>query len=110
MIHEGSRFAACAVLRDTKGRAYLGDRTPYCFHPHPDNRVHTVVQSDTLQSLAGMYFLPLTRPCGYWWAIGDFQAEPVVDPLVPLFQQRTQVVVPSVRVLTDIILAPRRCL
>jgi hypothetical protein len=35
------------------------------YRPFPDNRVHRVVEGDTLFQLADRYFAPLPRACGY---------------------------------------------
>jgi len=59
----GSRYSFCQGFRDGQGRLLLTDREPYGFQDHPDNRVHVVVQGDTLFHLAGRYFAPLPRPC-----------------------------------------------
>ena len=99
----GSRYSFCLGIRDAAGTLYLSDREPYRYHEHPDNRAHRVVQGDSLWSLAGTYFAPLPRACGYWWAIADYQPDPIVDPTLALAVGR-QLVVPSLRVLTDIIL------
>lgn len=102
-----SRFSRCTPAQDRQGRRFMTDRAPYRYRAHGDNRVHVVAQGDTLPALAAAYFAPLDRACGFWWVIADFQPEPIVDPVWPLYQQRVQVVIPSVRVLTDIILAGR---
>jgi hypothetical protein len=99
-----SRFDRSRILRDALGRSYLSDRTPYRYQPHPDNREHRVTQNDTLATLAGLYFAPLPRACGLWWAIAEFQPDPIIDPLLSLHDARETVTIPSLRVLTDIIL------
>jgi len=86
---------------------YLTDREPYGYVAHPDNREHTVVQGDSLFTLAGQYFAPLPRACGYWWAIADFQLEQTLDPTLELVLGST-LAIPSLRVLTDVILADPR--
>jgi hypothetical protein len=103
--HVGSRYSFCDAFTDERGRLYLADREPYGYVAHPDNREHTVVLGDTLFSLAGQYFAPLPRACGYWWAIADYQLEPIVDPTLQL---TGTLAIPSLRVLTDIILADPR--
>lgn len=99
----GSRYAYCYGVRDEAGRMYLTEREPYRYRAHADNRQHTVVHGDTLWGLAGRYFAPLERACGYWWAIADFQPVPIVDPTLALEVGRT-LHIPSTRVLTEIIL------
>lgn len=106
-VYSGSRFEHCECLWVEGARFVFGERAPYRYTPHSDNQVHKVVQGDTLPLLAGRYFAPLPRACGYWWAIAEFQPEPIINPLTPLHLQRSLVVVPSVRVLTDVILRPR---
>ena len=105
--HVGSRYSFCDALTDDLGRRHLTDREPYGYVAHPDNREHMVVLGDSLFSLAGQYFAPLPRACGYWWAIADFQAEPMVDPTLDLTVGSTLVIM-SMRVLTDIVLADPR--
>jgi hypothetical protein len=48
----------------------------------------------------------LPRACGFWWAIADFQPDPILDPTLRLEPGR-RLFIPSVRVLIDIILADR---
>lgn len=99
----GSRHGFCLGVRDGGGALQLTDREPYRFRTHADNHVHIAVQGDTLWTLAGRYFAPLPRACGYWWAIADFQPDPVVDPTLELEPGR-RIFIPSLRVLTDVIL------
>ena len=94
----------CHGVRDESGRLQLTDREPYTYRDLPDTRRHIVKEGDTLFSLAGLYFSPLERACGYWWAIADFQNPPIVDPTAPLTPGAT-IHIPSLRVLTDVILA-----
>lgn len=100
----GSRYAHCTGLQDTHGRRYLSTRVPYRFVPHADNRRHLVQQGDSWWSIAAQYFAPLPRACTYWWAVADFQPAQPVDPTVPL-EPGAVIVVPSLRVLTDLILS-----
>lgn len=103
----GSRFTFCLGVRDTAGRLYLTEREPYRFYPHPDNGLVVVAEGDTLFTLAGRAFAPLPRACGFWWAIADFQPDPILDPTLALDLGR-QIILPSLRVLTDVILGEAR--
>jgi hypothetical protein len=102
-----SRYHFCSGIRNDAGVLFLTEREPYRFHEHPDNRVHRVVQGDTLWGLAGRYFAPLPRACGFWWAIADYQADPVLDPTLALEEGRI-LFIPSIRVLSDVVLGEAR--
>ena len=100
----GSRYTGATATRNERGAFVLSSREPYRYREHPDNRTHVVVQGDTLFHLAGVYFAPLPRACGYWWAIADYQPEPIVDPTLELEVGRA-LVIPSIRVLTEHVLS-----
>ena len=102
-----SRHFFCKGVYDENGWLFLTAREPYRFKEHPDTRIHKVVEGDTLFSLAGRYFAPLPRACGFWWVIADFQKSPIIDPTVKL-EIGSQIHVPSLRVLNEIILSPIR--
>ena len=99
----GSRHSFTFGVHDDAGVLHLTEREPYRYKAHTDNRVHVVVQGDTLWDLAGRYFAPLPRACGFWWAIADYQPDPIVDPTITLEPGR-RLSIPSLRVLTDVIL------
>ena len=103
----GSRHSFTAGVRDEEVRLFLTERAPYGFHGHADTRAHVVAQGESLFDLAGRYFAPLPRACGFWWAIADFQQDPIIDPTLELEVGR-RLLIPSVRVLADVILSERR--
>ena len=102
--HVGSRYSFVTALEDESGRLHVTDREPYRFQSHSDTRTHRVVEGDSLFSLAGQYFAPLPRACGFWWVIADFQPEPIHDPTLEL-ELGSVIYIPSLRVLTDVVLA-----
>jgi hypothetical protein len=103
----GSRHSFTLGTRDERGQLFLTEREPYRFREHTDTRVHIVAQGDTLFDLAGRYFASLPRACGFWWVLADFQPDPIVDPTLELEPGR-RFFVPSLRVLTDVILSEQR--
>ena len=102
----GSRYASSYAYQDEAGRLTLSEREPFPFRELLDNQVHVVAEGDTLWRLADLYFQPLPRACGYWWAVADYQPEPIIDPTLELEVGR-QIVVPSLRTLTEQVLADR---
>ena len=106
-LQVGSRYSFCLALTADDGRMHLTEREPFGYVALPDSRTHLVIGSDTLFALAGKYFAPLPRACGFWWVIADFQPDPIVDPTLALDVGRT-LVIPSPRVLTDVILSDAR--
>lgn len=93
-----SRWTGVAPIRTSDGRVVLPEREPLAFRDRADNRTHVVLPEDALAALAGTYFAPLPRACGYWWAIAQFQPAPIVDPTLPLAVGRV-LVIPSVATL-----------
>lgn len=102
-----SRFLFCQGIADADGNLFLTDRVPFRYQKETDNRTHTVVDGDTLFHLAHTYFAPLDRPSQYFWVIGDFQSEPILDATLKLDVGRV-LIVPSVRLLVEEILNESR--
>ena len=97
----------CTGVYDVDGNQYLAEREPYRYRVRPDNRIHTVVQGDTLFSLADKYFRPLERACGFWWVIADYQNPPIIDPSIELVPG-SKIVIPSLTTLNEMILSEFR--
>ncbi len=102
-----SRHTFCTAQKDEQGRTFLSERCPYGFRKRSDNRTHPVVLGDTLWTLAGRYFQPLERASGFWWAIADFQPDPIFDPTLRLTVGRV-LFIPSIRCLLEDILGEAR--
>lgn len=102
-----SRFLLCTAVQDAAGNVFLSERVPYRFKNFTDNRKHQVVQGDTLYTLAGRYFDSIPNACDLWWAIGDFQPDPIVDPTLKLMEGST-LVIPSVRTVLEVIISEDR--
>lgn len=109
MITPSSAYATSEVTRDEDGRVYLTEREPLEFRERFDTIVHVVKTGDTLFTIADLYYQGvggIDEPAWYWWAIGDFQPEPVHDPTVPL-TTGTYIYVPAAAALLEA-LSPER--
>lgn len=61
----------------------------------------------TFTEVASQPFIGAPNGCGICWAIADFQPDPIIDPTLALEAGRT-LIIPSERVLTDVILGEAR--
>lgn len=95
------------ITDDETGVLFLSPREPYRYRNLPDTRTHQVAQGDTLFTLAGSYFAPTPRACGFWWAIADFQPDPIFDPTLELVPGAI-LYVPSLRTLLEKVLSEER--
>lgn len=102
-----SRHRFSRGLKDDAGRAYLTDRPVYGYRDLPDNIPHEVKEGDTLWGLAARYFAGVDGAALLYWAIADFQPEPISDPTLALVPGEV-VIVPSVATLLTRILVESR--
>lgn len=106
-MYPNSRYQFCVVYTDDAGRQYLDEREPFRYIAEPDNVYHACKEGDTLWGLAHIYFSEMTRPCGLWWLIAEFQPEPIVDPTISLTAGQV-IIVPSVRLIETLVFSPSR--
>ena len=85
----------------------LTDREPFTFKDYADNRLHPVVEGDTLFNLAARYFSPIENAASLWWVIADYQPDPIHDPTIALPVGST-LVIPSVRTVVEDIFNDKR--
>lgn len=83
-VFENSRYTFCRAYTDASGRMYLDDRAPYRYRAFADNVVYVVKEGETIFGIAGWHFQPHPRAAGLWWAIADFQPNPIHDPTISL--------------------------
>lgn len=102
-----SRYLFATAYTGEDGVKELGAVEPYRFRELSDTRTHTVTDGDTLFSLAGLYYSAIPRGCGLWWAIADFQPEPIIDGTQELETGRV-LYIPSERVILNEILGEAR--
>jgi hypothetical protein len=91
-----SRYRYNRSYADAAGRPYLDEREPFRYRAQPDNVHHTAQEGDTWWGLAQRYFPTFERASGLWWALCEFQPQPVVDPTV-VIPAGAVVVIPSAR-------------
>ncbi len=104
-----SRHRYTRGVRDSVGRLALTARNPFRFVEREDTVEHTVVDGDTLYTLAGRYYnvIDPERACGLWWVIADFQPDPIFDPTCMLEPGRVMYI-PSPLVVTNEVFSEAR--
>jgi hypothetical protein len=97
-----SRHLYCLGYQDQLGDhpVFMRARIPFRYQQRSDNILVVAKSGDTFYSLAGRYYSSLPRGCGLWWAIADFQPQPVHDPTLQLAAGQV-VVVPSLRTVLE---------
>lgn len=106
-VFENSRHTFCLGWVDEEGRSFLDDRAPYGYKAFQDNSVHIVKEGETIWSIAGQHFRPHPRPAGLWWAIADFQPNPIHDPTIRLVPG-SLLILPSLRTVLEEVLGEAR--
>jgi hypothetical protein len=107
VIGQLSRYQWSSVDTDEAGRRYFGERPVFGFRDLPDNRLHVVKQGERLWHLGHMYFPGVPKNGALYWAIADFQPEPVLDATLDL-NVGSIIVVPSIATLNAIFSSSRR--
>jgi len=107
-IFPSSRYRFCVEYEDSDGNSHLDEREPFRYQDEPDNEFHTVIDGDTWWGIAALYFQGMSRACGIWWLLCEYQPTPVVDPTIAL-KPGSVVVVPSLRLVrTQVFSSERR--
>jgi hypothetical protein len=84
-----SRYRTTDVLVDNTVGApdqilFYGNREPIRFQDHPDNVLYVVEAGDTLWRIAARHFAGFPEPSNMWWAIAEYQPEPIGDSTLQL--------------------------
>jgi hypothetical protein len=106
-VFERSRHTFCLGWFDELGRLYLDDRVPYGYRAFADNSIHVVQEGETIWSISGQHFRPHPRAAGLWWAVADFQPNPIHDPTIQLVPGSV-LVLPSLRTVLEEVLGEHR--
>lgn len=88
------------IVKDASDRLKLSLRARLEYDQEDDDIVHEVAPGDTLWTLASQYFNGMPYANTLWWAIADYQPEPILDPTVRL-EPGTLVVIPSPTLVQD---------
>lgn len=88
------RYKLSNLIRDANNRLVLDLRARLEFQEMSDDIVHVAQDGDTLQLLAAVYYQGLPNAAALWWAIADYQPEPIQDPTVQLQRGQT-IIIPS---------------
>ena len=102
-----SRYFFALAVVNADGKQELTETEPFRYKPLPDNRIHRVVQGDTLWGLAAKYFKGLPEAALRWDVIADFQPEPIIDPTLRLTIGR-ELVIPSLNTVQTLVKSPKR--
>lgn len=95
MYGQYSRYKHCDIYRRPEDTVLFMDLRPRIeYIGGYDEILHKVVLGDTLHNLALRYYNGMPNPASLWWAIADFQPEPINDPTVRL-EPGTWLVIPS---------------
>lgn len=72
----------------------IGSRDRLLYTPIANIEPHIVEDGDTLWSLAARYYGGDDGEANLWWAIADFQPEPILDPTIALAAGSTVLIPP----------------
>lgn len=106
-MRSSSRYRFSTLERDTAQRVFLGPRPHFGFRELADTIEYVCSEGDSLLAIAAATYRGTARAEQYWWAIADFQPEPIRDITIPLEAGR-RLFIPSRRVLQEQILVPGR--
>lgn len=105
-----SVFRFCTTQPDAiTGQIFITDPAPFEYRELADNITHTVIASDTWESIAARYYgsldtaavVPFTGGASELWrVVAEFQPDPPLDATIPP-ERGSVVYVPSVRTLLE---------
>lgn len=88
------RYQLADVIKDEDGYIYVDLRARLEFQESSDDILHISTEGETLHTLANRYYQGSPNPASLWWAIADYQPEPIQDPTVALAAGRI-IIIPS---------------
>lgn len=75
-------FMTLGATRIGDGLTFMLDREPLYFQPRSDNKRVVAQANDTWWSLASTHLTALSNPEQFYWAICDYQPNPILDATV----------------------------
>ena len=84
MLTTASRYMLATIIKDANARLKLSLRAKLSYNPGDGDVVHEIAPGDTLWNLAVQYFQGVPYAATLWWAIADYQPEPILDPTITL--------------------------
>jgi hypothetical protein len=100
MLTTISRYRMSDIIKDARGRLLLSLRPRLEYDQEDEDIIHEVAPGDTLWTLAAQYFNGIPFAHTLWWAIADYQPDPIIDPTVRL-EPGSLVVIPSPTLVQD---------
>lgn len=85
---------------------FLGTRDPIGYSDHRDNTPYVVREGDTLEHLAARFFPGFTDSASLYWALAEYQPEPILDPTLRL-RPGSVLLIPSASHLLTLIGSPK---
>lgn len=83
-------------------------RSKYTYRNFSDNIKHTVLEKETLFTIAGKYYKgTLPRPTMWYWVIADFQPTPIID-VTRVLTPGMEIIVPSPNTVLNKVLSASR--
>jgi len=89
-----SRYQMAIVEKRESGEMAIGARDRLYYADVDGIIPHVVEDGDTLHSLAAEYLGGETGESNLWWAIADFQPDPIIDPTIALAAGTTLLIPP----------------
>lgn len=94
MLTTISRYRMSTLVKDAQDRLKLSLRARLEYDQEDEDIIHEIAPGDTLWTLAAQYFDGMPYSHTLWWAIADYQPDPIIDPTVQL-EPGELIVIPS---------------
>ena len=100
MQAELGRYRLANLIKDDDDTLILDLRAKLEFQESSDDILHIVQKGETLHTLAATYYQGFPNAATLWWAIADYQPEPIIDPTLEL-QEGQVIIIPAADAVQD---------